>query len=202
MWVMVRYRLLLVALALPVVLIVGGFIIAVAASIANDNRGAAIALVLLTLLLVLAAIPYFFYLFFLDRLGTRAVVLEQIGARAAIVRAHRLLFKRLGRALLVLLLAIGVGIALGILVACALAIVAVPLAIIGAVLFASGSAPAWPLIVIAVIILLPITLVIGGFLAAQSSTYWTLAFRRLDLEPAQPYYQPVQPPPPPPQATS
>ena len=202
MWVMVRYRLLLVALALPIVLIVGGFIFAVAVSIANDNKGAAIALVLLTLLLVLAAIPYFFYLFFLDRLGTRAVVLEQIGARAAIVRAHRLLFKRLGRALLVLLLAIGVGIALGVLVACAVAIVAFPLAIIGAVLFASGSAPAWPLIVIAVIILLPITLVIGGFLAAQSSTYWTLAFRRLDLEPAQPYYQPVQPPPPPPQATS
>ena len=204
MWVMVRFRLLLVALALPVVVIVAGFVFGVAASIANNNGGAGVALVLLGLLLVLAAIPYFIYLFFLDRFGTRAVVLEQIGARAAIVRAHRLLFKRLGRALLVLLVAIGLSIALGILVACALAIVAIPLAVIGAVLFASGSAPVWPLVVIGILILLPITLIVEGYLAALSSTYWTLAFRRIDLELPQPYYfQPAQPaPPPPPQVSS
>lgn len=203
MWVIVRFRLLLVALSLPVVLIVAGFVFAVAASISNNNGGAAVALVLLTVLLLLASIPYFVYLFFLDRFGTRAVVLEQIGARAAIVRAHRLLFKRLGRALLVLLLAIGLGIALGILVACALAIVAVPLALIGAVLVGSGSAPVWPLVVLGVLILAPITLIVEGFLAAVSSTYWTLAFRRIDLDPPQPtYYQPIQPgPPPPPQVT-
>lgn len=202
MWLIVRFRLLLVALALPVVLIVAGFVFAAVASIANNNGGAAIALVLLSILVVLAAIPYFIYLTFLDRLGSRAAILEQVGARAAIVRAHRLLFKRLGRTLLVWLLAIAVALAIGILAACALAIVAVPFAIIGAVLFASGSVPAWPVIAIAVVILLPITLIIEGFVAAQSSTYWTLAFRRLDLEAAQPYYQPMQPLPPPPEVTS
>jgi len=228
MWVIVRFRLLLVALALPAVLIVGGFIVATAVSFINQNGGAGAGLLVLGVLFALASIPYFIYLFFLDRFGTRAVVLEQIGpyfiylffldrfgtravvleqigARAAIVRAHRLLFKRLGRSLLVLLLAIAVGIALGILFACALAIVAVPLAIIGAALFASGSAAVWPLIVVGVLILLPIGLVVSGFLSAQSSTYWTLAFRRLDLEPPAPqfYYQPAQPPQPePPQVTS
>ena len=204
MWVMVRFRLLLVALALPVVLIVAGFVIGVAVSISNNNGGGAIALVFLGLAIALATIPYFIYLFFLDRFGTRAVVLEQIGARAAIVRAHRLLFKRLGRALLVLLVAIGLGIALGILVACAFSIVALPLAIVGAALFASGSAAVGPLIVVGVLILLPIGLVVSGFLSAQSSTYWTLAFRRIDLEAPQPYYfQPAQPAqPPPPEVTS
>ena len=204
MWVIVRFRLLLLALALPVVLILGGFIVATAVSFINQNGGAGAGLLVLGVLFALASIPYFIYLFFLDRFGTRAVVLEQIGARAAIVRAHRLLFKRLGRSLLVLLLAIAVGIALGILFACALAIVAVPLAIIGAALFASGSAAVWPLIVVGVLILLPIGLVVSGFLSAQSSTYWTLAFRRLDLEAPAPqfYYQPAQPPQPPPQVTS
>ena len=204
MWVIVRFRLLLLALALPVVLILAGLIFATAVSFINQNGGAGAGLLVLGVLFALASIPYFIYLFFLDRFGTRAVVLEQIGARAAIVRAHRLLFKRLGRSLLVLLLAIAVGIALSILFACALAIVAVPLAIIGAALFASGSAAVWPLIVVGVLILLPIGLVVSGFLSAQSSTYWTLAFRRLDLEAPAPqfYYQPAQPPQPPPQVTS
>src|SRR2546423_1899027 len=199
-----HYYILLVALALPVVLIVAGCVIGVTVSISNNNGGGAIALVLLGLAIALATIPYFIYLFFLDRFGTRAVVLEQIGARAGIVRAHRLLFKRLGRALLVLLVAIGLGIALGILVACAFSIVALPLAIVGAALFASGSAPVWPLVVIGILILLPITLIVEGYLAALSSTYWTLAFRRIDLELPQPYYfQPAQPaPPPPPQVSS
>src|SRR5205807_9774719 len=136
--------LLLLALILPVVLILAGLVFGAVASIANNSGGASVGFVLLGILLGLAAIPYFIYLFFLDRFGSRAVILEQVGARAAIVRAHRLLFKRLGRALLVLLVAIGLGIALGILVACAFSIVALPLAIIGAALFASGSAAVGP----------------------------------------------------------
>jgi len=50
------------------------------------------------------------------------------------------------------------------------------------------------------LILLPVLLVISAFLAAQSSTYWTLAFRRLELDrpPVYAYAYPppqVQPPP-------
>ena len=181
MWVIIRFRLLLLALILPVVLILAGLVFGAVASI-----------------------PYFIYLFFLDRFGSRAVILEQLGARAAIVRAHRLLFKRLGRALLVWLLAVAVSIVVGILFACVAALIAVPFALIGVALFASGSAAVVPLIVVGVLILLPIVLIVQGFLTAQGSTYWTLAFRRIELEPPTPsYYQPVQPaPPPPPQVTS
>ena len=204
MWVIIRFRLLLLALILPVVLILAGLVFGAVASIANNSGGASVGFVLLGILLGLAAIPYFIYLFFLDRFGSRAVILEQLGARAAIVRAHRLLFKRLGRALLVWLLAVAVSIVVGILFACVAALIAVPFALIGVALFASGSAAVVPLIVVGVVILLPIVLIVQGFLTAQGSTYWTLAFRRIDLEPPTPsYYQPVQPaPPPPPQVTS
>ena len=186
MWVIVRFRLLVIALALPLVFLAVALTAGIAVSVANSNTGAVVVLVLLGLLLLFIAIPYLIYLFFLDRLGVRAAVLEQLAARAAIVRAHRLLFKRLGRSLVVWLVSIGVGLVLGIALACVLAIVFVPFFLIGAALFASGSAAIWPLVVIAFLILLPVSLVVGGFLAAQGSTYWTLAFRRLDLDTAPP----------------
>lgn len=182
MWVIVRFRLLLIALSLPVALLAIGLAAGIAVSVAKENSGAVVALVLLGLTLALIAIPYLIYLFFLDRLGARAAVLEQLGARAAIVRAHRLLFKRLGRSLLVWLVSILVALVLGIALACVLGIVFIPFFLFGAALLAIGSVAIWPLAVIAVLVLLPISLVVGGFVAAQGSTYWTLAFRRLDLE--------------------
>src|SRR5439155_1083709 len=83
-----------------------------------------------------------------------------------------------------------------------LAIVFVPLFLIGAVAFASGTAAFLPFVILGVVILLPVALVVQGFVAAQSSTYWTLAFRRLDLEQAPAYSYPYQPTPQPPQITS
>src|SRR5207244_7782070 len=81
-------------------------------------------------------------------------------------------------------------------------IVFVPLFLIGAVAFASGTAAFLPFVILGVVILLPVALVVQGFVAAQSSTYWTLAFRRLDLELAPAYSYPYQPIPQPPQITS
>jgi hypothetical protein len=184
LWVIVRFRLLLIALGLPLVLLVIGLAAGIAVSVANGTTGAVVVLVLVGLLLLLIAIPYLIYLFFLDRLGTRAAILEERAARAAIVRAHRLLFKRLGRSLLVWLLSIGVSLVLGILLACVLGIVSIPFFLIGAAMLATGSGAVWVVVVIAVLLFLPVSLVIGGFLAAQGSTYWTLAFRRLDLDAA------------------
>jgi len=81
---------------------------------------------------------------------------------------------------------------LGILAACLLAVVFVPLLLIAGAAATNSSAPTFALIVIGAVLLIPLSLVVGGFLAAQSATYWTLAFRRLDLDP-----QPLAPPPPP-----
>ena len=193
LWPIVRFRLLLLALGLPLLLLVIGFVVGTVIAIANHNGGAAVPLIIGGVFLILAAIPYSIYLFFLDRLGSRALVLEQLGATASIARGHRLLFKRFGRTLLVWLLSIATGIVVGILAACLLAIVFIPLLILGGVIAASNSGGILPLVVIGALLLIPLSLVVGGFLSAQSATYWTLAFRRLDLDPV-----PLAPPPPPP----
>jgi hypothetical protein len=201
MWTMVRFRLLLIALGLPLLVLFLGFIAGLVFAIATSSTGAAIPLALAGLVLLVVGVPYLIYLFFLDRLGSRALVLEQLAARASLARAHRLLRKRLGRVLLVWLVSIGVGIALGIGLACAFAIVAIPLVLIGIGVGTASSAALIPLIVLGVILLLPLALLVNGFVAAQGATYWTLAFRRLDVDyasaPAYPYY-PTPPPAPPP----
>jgi hypothetical protein len=186
MWPIVRFRLLILLLGLPIAVLAIGLVAATVVAFVRENNGLGFGLVVVGVLLVLPVIAYAIYLYFLDRLGARALVLEQLGARDSIVRAHRLLFKRLGRTLLVWLLSIAVGIVVGILTACALAIVFVPLALIGALLAANNSSAIIPLVVLGVVVVLPISLVVGGFLSAQSSTYWTLAFRRLDLDPVPP----------------
>jgi hypothetical protein len=190
MGTIIRFRLLLIGLVLPVVIVffalLAGFLVAVG----GRNVGAAVGLGIVGLLIIFAAIPYAIYLYFLDRLGTRAAVLEQLGARAAIVRGHRLLMKRLGRAILVLLVAIATGIVVGICLAVVLGILALPLILIGAGAYAAGSPALWVVVAIGVVILLPIVLTVEGFVIAQGSTYWTLAFRRMEIDQAPAYRYP------------
>jgi hypothetical protein len=204
MWVVIRFRLFLLLLYLPIVVVLFGFIISV--FFAVSGQGSAAAFTGLFGILLLLAIPYAIYVTLLDRLGSRAVILEQLMARAGIVRAHRLLFKRFGRTLLVLLLSIGVALVIALALACILGLILVPLIFIGVAIGGSNSATVLPLVIIGVLVLLAISLVVSGFLGAQSSTYWTLAFRRLDLDYAPaPAYQfqpppgPATPPPPLPQ---
>lgn len=197
MGAVIRFRLLLVALALPVFIVLFGLVFGLVLAIINRNTGLAVALGLIALLVFLAAIVYALYLSFLDRLGIRALVLEVLGARTALVRGHRLLVKRLGRVLLVWLLSIAISIAVGICAAILLAILVLPAIFLGVSAYLSGSGLFWLVLAIAIVILLPIVLVVEGFVVAQSSTYWTLAFRRLEIDraPAFAYPQPQVPPP-------
>jgi hypothetical protein len=201
MWAVIRFRLILFLLYLPLLLVLVGLGISIFAAVSNQSAAAAAAIAVFGILALLA-IPYAIYLFFLDRLGLRALVLEQLGAVAALARGHRLLLKRLGRTLLVWLLSIAVGFGLGFALACVGTLAVLPFVIVGVAVGASNQTAVVPVIIVGVLILLPLFLVVGGFLAAQASTYWTVAFRRLDLEPVPyPGYQ-LQPSPPPPQATS
>lgn len=183
MGTIIRFRLLLLALALPVVVaflaIFAGFVFA----ILGGNVGALIGLVVIIFVVALAAIPYLIYLTFLDRLGTRTAVLEQVRAVAAIRRAHRLIFKRLGRIMLVWLISIAVGIVMGIAFLIAALILVIPLFIGGLAAYSSGLPLLWLVIVLAVLVALPIILVAEAFVVAVGSTYWTVAFRRLDIDP-------------------
>jgi hypothetical protein len=193
MGAMIRFRLLILALGLPVFIVFVLLAIGLVAAISRNNAAAIAVLVLIGVLSILATIVFAVALTFVNRLGARAVVLEQIGATAALGRGYTLLRKRLGRVLLVWLLSVAVGIALGICVAIAVAVLVVPAVVIAFAAYASGSSAWWFVIVLAALILLPIFLVISAFLAAQSSTYWTLAFRRLEID--QPAYAYGSPPP-------
>ena len=197
MGTIIRFRLILIALALPVVIVLVAITAGIILAVVSRSYGVAVAVGLLGLLIFLAAAVYAIYLSFLDRLGMRAAILEQVGARAAVVRGHRLLRKRLGRVLLVWLVSIATAIAVGICAAIALAILALPITLADVAGYATGSPVFWIAISVATVILLPIVLVVDGFIIAQSSTYWTLAFRRLEIDqaPAPVYgYFPATPP--------
>lgn len=195
MWVVVRFRLILVALALPVFAIFAGLVTASAIAFLNGSVAAGVAVAAFALVFGLAGVPYVIYLSFLDRFGSRAVVLELLEARAAVARAHRLLFHRLGRAMLVWLLSIAVAILVGICLAVVGAIVFLPLVLAGIGAAAGGPAWLWLVVVAGAAVTVPALLVVLAFLAAQSSTYWTLAFRRMDVEYPPAFAYPPQPVP-------
>lgn len=194
MWVIVRFRLLLVALILPAVLVVGGVILGGITAAFSNQAGLAVTLILLGVLLGLALIVYIIYLSFLDRFGARIAILEEQGAVASLRRAHRLLFKRLGRSLLVWLLSLAVGFVAGIATAVVFVVAALPL-IVGIYFTVSGVSGMWLLIIIGALVLLVVALPITGFLNAQASTYWTLAFRRMEIDAPPAYAYPPQPAP-------
>ncbi len=200
MGTILRLRLLLIALALPVGVASIALILGLILTWTSKNAGFLI-LLLLLVLFVLASIPYILYLHLLDRLGTRAVVLEQLtAARAALGYGHRLLRKRLGRVLLVWLVTIAIGFVAGIALLIPTALVILPVVLIGIATYSVGGPTFWLLGAFALLILVPVFLAIAAFLAAQVSTFWTLAYRRLEIDQvpayAYPYPrpQPVAPP--------
>jgi hypothetical protein len=201
MGTIIRLRLLLVVLGLPILIVllalVAGFVVA----LSGHNVGAAVAFGLVGLIVVLAAVPYSIYLGFLNFLGARAAVLEQLGARAALVRGHRLAFKRPGRVLLVWLVWIATALGVGICAAVVLAILIVPASLIAVVALTTGKTVLWLGFAIIVLILVPVVLIVQGFVLAQGSTYWTLAFRRFEIDQA-PAYGYAYPQAAPPQGTA
>ncbi len=197
MGTIIRLRLLLIVLGLPVFIVLVALVAGLIVSIVNNNVGAIVAVVLISVLFILAAIPYAIYLGFLNRLGARAAVLEQLGARAALGRAHRLVRKRLGRVLLVWLVWIATAFAVSLCAAVVLAVLVVPATLLAIFAFTTGSAVLWAAVALIALILLPVVLIVEGFVLAQGSTYWTIAFRRLEIDqaPAYGYMYPQAAPP-------
>jgi hypothetical protein len=192
MGVIIRFRLLLVGLWLPVAILLIALIVGAVFAFYTNNLAPGFVLSGIGLLVLLAGIPYAIYLFLLDRMGSRAAVLEQRRAIPALVRGHQLIRQRLGRVLLVWLLSIAVGIVVGIGLACVFALLFLPVAILAA---AANSVGGFILLgLVALIIALPVE----GFFGAQSSAYWTLAFRRMEIDQAPVYGYPYPQPQPPP----
>jgi hypothetical protein len=187
MGTIIRFRLLLLVLGLPVLIVLISLVVGFIVSIVNNKVGAILVVGLISVVFIVVAIPYTIYLGLLNFLGARAAVLEQLGAKAALVRAHHLLRKRLGRVLLVWLVGIATALGVGICTAIVLAILVVPASLIAIVAFTTGSPALWLGFAIIVLILVPVGLIVQGFVLAQGSTYWTLAFRRLEVDQAPAY---------------
>jgi hypothetical protein len=151
---MIRFRLLLLALGLPAVILIGGLVAGLVAAAVNNQAALAVLLGILVFVFGIAAVVYAVYLNFLNRLGTRALILEPLQARASIARAHRLLRKRLGRTLVAWLISIGVGIATGLGLAVGLLVVAIPAIGFAIAAAASGSAILWGVFAICVLAVL------------------------------------------------
>lgn len=184
MWLIVRFRLLLIALVLPALIVFGLLIAGFVLAIVNNSVALAIVLGLVGLLFVLGLVVYSIYLSLLDRLGSRTAVLDQRAAIASLVAAHRLLVRRFGRLLLVWLISLGVGIVVGLAFFVAALVAGLPAIIAILVLVAGGPGWLWFVFALGVVIFAAVSIPLNAFLAAQASTYWTLSFRRLDMDTA------------------
>ena len=131
-------------------------------------------------------------------LATRSVVLELRGPIAALGRAFRLLAQRLGRTLLVWLIQVGLGFAAGLALAIPIIFGFVIAAVmIGSLAAASGPGAAALLAIPFGLVFLAGVLVLGGITGAYFTTFWTLAFRRMELDAPPPvayWAQPGYPP--------
>ncbi|MDQ6773559.1 MAG: hypothetical protein M3024_11305 [Candidatus Dormibacteraeota bacterium] len=116
-------------------------------------------------------------------LSLRALVLEELGLTAALSRAAGLFGRRLGRTLLVWLLQVAV--AIGIQIALVLAIIVVALPIVGIALALNAAAGIGGAIaggVVGGLALLGLVFLAYSITSAYLSAYWTLAYRRLDVD--------------------
>jgi len=117
------------------------------------------------------------------QLATRAIVLEQLGVTDALARGLRLLFARLGRVLLVWLLAVGLGIGANLAVGITLVLLALPLVLLAALTYAAGGLGALLTVgVVLFVLYVIVSILVGGAAGSYLSTYWTLAFRRLEVD--------------------
>ena len=182
MWTIIRFRFFMIALGLPALVIIVVLVAGFVAAIVRHSVGLAVIIGLFGFLVLLATIVYAIYLSFLDRLGTRAAVLELRGARSSLARGHRLLVTRPARVLLVWLLSIAVAFVVGITGGIVLTVLSLPAIAAGVAAYSGASPVFWVLVVVSFPVLLAAGLVAGGFVATQGSTYWTLAFRRLELD--------------------
>lgn len=142
--------------------------------------GIVVSIFLFVLLALLVLLP----LGVVVELALRSVVLELTGPLQALGRGFRLLTHRFGRVALTWLISVGFGLAAGL----AAGVVTTPLVLLlslgsTALLGGAGAGTAGLLLAIAGSALLFVLVVgVNGVLGSFFSVYWTLAFRRLDLQ--------------------
>jgi hypothetical protein len=183
-WSILGVRLLYLLYALLLAAVAGVLVFLAVLSGISHNGGGVAAVIVLGVMFALLLIPVGIALGLVYILALRAIVLEQMGAIAGLRRGWQLVRRRLGRVLLSWLIQVGIAFLLAIGLGIVLLILLVP--VIGIVVTAYsaggvGAALGTGIVVFPVYLVLAV--VAGGAVGSYVGIYWTLAFRRLDLDP-------------------
>jgi cation transporter-like permease len=117
-------------------------------------------------------------------LATRAIVLEQVGVGGALRRGFSLLWHRSGRMALLWLIALGLAIASGIAASLAAGLLLLPfLAILAGTYAVAGVSATLTVGAILFFLYIVLSVFLNGAVGSFLTSYWTLAYRRLDLDP-------------------
>ena len=185
-WPVLRLKFFALIVYASLVVIIGGLALMTVVFGLSGAVGAAVATGLLDGLLLLAAIPSFIVFGVAIVLGVRAIVLDGKGPSDGLRTAVNLIWRRRGRVALFWLLVCIAGMVASIAVGLALVVAALPIvALTAAAYFAGG----WLLAVASGLGLgtawLIVVVTFAGGVKAFTSTCWTVAYTRFDLQ-AQP----------------
>jgi hypothetical protein len=184
-WPVLKVKLLAVLVGLVSIIVLGGLVALAVVSAFSGATTTTVILASAAVLLGLIAIPFSIVFSVIILLMVRQVVLGgRRGTGAALSQTLALIRRRLGRVALLWLLSVVLGIAIGIglgVVTVVLAGIVVGLAFI--IYLAGGLTAA---IVAGILLGVPwliVFFVAAGAINAFTSTFWTLGYTRLDLEP-------------------
>jgi hypothetical protein len=194
-WPVLKVKLLSLAVALVGTVVIGGIAAFAVVSAVGGATSTAVILAIVGGVLLLAAIPFSIIFSVLILFLVREAVLRgQRNTMAALGQVLDLMRRRAGRVTLLWLLSVLLGVATGIaLIAVTVASLLVFGGLAGVAYLAGGLSAT---IVTGIVLVAPwlgILLVASGAVMAFTSTYWTLGYTRLDLEP-QPQYAILPPP--------
>ena len=166
---------LLVVIAIPVALLIGGTFAA------TQSTGARISVaVVVGLLAFLLLIVVFIPLSIIAQYALRDIVVRRERVLGSVASGYSLFRRNIGRSLLLWLIQIGLSIGIAIAFILVILIVGLVLFIPTIALAVAGSSTGAVIAgVIAGLILLPILLVLSGAIGTFSHAYWTLAYLRL-----------------------
>jgi hypothetical protein len=179
-------RLLGLVVALPAFAAVGGLIaLATFSAIAGRSEG-----VVTAILAAIVVVPALWLLAIVLglawTLAARAIVLEQRTVTGALGRGLGLLRQRPGPLVVLWLIALGVGIVCGLAASIGAGLLLLPLlAILAAVYAVAGMEVALTTAAILFFLYIVLIVLVNGAVGAYLTSYWTVAFRRLQADPSQ-----------------
>jgi hypothetical protein len=171
---------LIVVIAIPVALLVGGTFLATQSTGARISVAVVVG-ILAVLLLIVVFIPFSV----IAQYALREIVVGRGRVLGSIGSGYGLFRRNIGRSLLIWLIMVGLSIGIGIAFLLVVVIVGLVVAIPAIALAVAGySAAAIVAGVIAALILVPLLIVASGAIGTFSHAYWTLAYLRLTAPPA------------------